>query len=143
MDGKMTDPAKPAPKAKVPKGYDDEAAFLREAVDLFQQDVDYDRENRDEAVADLRFMAGDQWDDIARKAREGRPMLTINDLPAKVAQVVGDMRINKPSIRVRPAEDADQDLAQIREGLIRSIERDCDAQGVYISTGEKIGRAHV
>ena len=138
MDGKMTDPAKPAPKAKVPKGYDDEAAFLREAVDLFQQDVDYDRENRDEAVADLRFMAGDQWDDIARKAREGRPMLTINDLPAKVAQVVGDMRINKPSIRVRPAEDADQDLAQIREGLIRSIERDCDAQGVYISTGENL-----
>lgn len=127
---------KPARKVKVPKGYKDEAEFIEEVRDLFQQGVDYDRENRVEAEADLQFLAGDQWDDDARKARAGKPMLTINDLPQKVAQIVGDMRINKPAIRVRPAEDADKDLAEIREGLIRAIERDSDAQGVYISTGE-------
>lgn len=127
---------KPARKAKLPKGYKDEAEFCQEIRELFQQGVDYDRENRDEAEADLKFLAGDQWDDDARKARSGKPMLTINDLPQKVAQIVGDMRINKPAIKVRPAEDADKDLAEIREGLIRGIERDSDAQGVYISTGE-------
>jgi hypothetical protein len=50
--------------------------------------------------------------------------------------VVGDIRINRPAIRVRPAEDADKDLAGVREGLIRAIERQNDAQGVYAATGE-------
>jgi hypothetical protein len=127
---------KPARKAKLPSGYKDEAEFCQEVRELFQNAVDYDRENRDEADADLRFLAGDQWDDDAIKARAGKPMLTINDLPQKIAQVVGDMRINRPAIRVRPAEDADKDLAAVREGLIRAIERDNDAQGAYIAAGE-------
>jgi hypothetical protein len=130
------DAEKPTRKVKAPEGYKDEAEFIQEVRELFQQGVDYDRENREEAEEDLKFLAGDQWDDDARKARAGKPMLTINDLPQKIAQIVGDMRINKPAIRVRPAEDADKDLADIREGLIRAIERDSDAQGVYISTGE-------
>jgi hypothetical protein len=127
---------KPTRKVKVPEGYRDEAEFCEEVRELFQQGVDHDRENCEEGVADLEFLGGEQWDADARKARAGKPCLTINDLPAKVAQVVGDMRINRPSIRVRPAEDADKDLAEIREGLIRAIERDNDAQGVYIETGE-------
>lgn len=127
--------AKPR-KPKVPKGYKDEGEFCEEVRELFQAGVDFDRENRDEGEADLAFLAGEQWDDDAKKARVGKPMLTINDLPQKVAQIVGDMRINRPAIRVRPAEDADKDLADVREGLIRGIERDSDAQGVYISTGE-------
>lgn len=126
----------PKRKAKVPEGYKDEAEFCEEVRELFQQGVDHDRINCEEGVADLEFLAGEQWDAQARAARDGKPCLTINDLPAKVAQVVGDMRINRPAIRVRPAEDADKDLAEIREGLIRAIERDCDAQGVYIETGE-------
>lgn len=127
---------KPARKPKVPPGYKDEAEFCQEVRELFQLGVDFDRDNAEEGVKDLEFLAGEQWDPDAKKARAGKPCLTINDLPAKVAQVVGDMRINRPSIRVRPAEDADKDLAQIREGLIRAIERDSDAQGVYIETGE-------
>lgn len=130
------DEEKPARKVKVPEGYKDEGEFCQEVRELFQQGVDYDRENAEEGVADLAFLGGEQWDAEARAARAGKPCLTINDLPAKVAQVVGDMRINKPSIRVRPAEDADKDLAEIREGLIRAIERDSDAQGVYIEAGE-------
>lgn len=130
------DAEKPSRKAKVPKGYKDEGEFCQEVRELFQNGVDYDRENRDQADEDLKFLAGDQWDDDAVKARAGKPRLTINDLPQKIAQVVGDMRINRPSIRVRPAEDADKDLAEVREGLIRAIERDNDAQGVYIAAGE-------
>ena len=125
-----------APKRKAPKlpdGYDDEAAFIKEARERFQRGVDFDRENRDQAVEDLKFYAGEQWDDDAQAARKGRPMLTINSLPSFVAQVVGDIRINRPAIRVRPADDGDKDLAEIREGLIRAIERDSDAQGVYVN----------
>lgn len=127
---------KPAKAPKVPAGYEDEEAFIKEARERFQQGLDFDRENRDEGLEDLRFFAGQQWDTEAKALRAGRPMLTINQLPSFVAQVVGDIRINRPAIRIRPAEDADKDLAEIREGLVRAIERDCDAQGVYADTGQ-------
>ena len=114
----------------------DDKKLLSTARERFKRCVDSDQANRRLAVDDLKFLAGEQWDADALLARAGKPCLTINTLPQYVAQVVGDMRINRPSIRVRPAEDADQDLAEIREGLIRAIERDSDAQGVYIATGE-------
>lgn len=123
-------------KAKLPAGYAAEADFLQEARERFQLAVDFDRENRNAAIEDLKFLAGEQWDADAKKARAGLPCLVINRLPQFVAQVVGDIRINRPAIRVRPAEDADKDLAEVREGLIRAIERDNDAQGVYAATGE-------
>jgi hypothetical protein len=121
--------------AKLPPGYEDENEFLEEARKRFQEGVDFDKENRDQAVEDLKFLAGEQWEADALAQRAGRPCLMINVLPQYVNQVVGDIRINKPAIRVRPAEDADKDLAEVREGLIRAIERDNDATGVYVNTG--------
>ncbi len=136
MDGQMSDKTAKPTKPKVPEGYADEAEFIQEAVKRFQDGVDFDRENRDAGVQDLKFLAGEQWDAEALTARSGRPCLTINTLPPFVAQVVGDIRINKPAIKVRPAEDADKDLAEVREGLIRAIERDNDAPGVYSNAGQ-------
>lgn len=115
---------------------DRDGEFLTEARRRFQEGVDFDRENRAEAMTDLDMLVGKQWDDAVLESRKGRPSLVINTLPQFVAQVVGDIRINRPAIRVRPAEDADKDLAEIREGLIRAIERDSDAQGVYASAGQ-------
>lgn len=123
-------------KIKLPRDYEDENTFLDEARKRFQEGVDFDRENRDQAVEDLKFLAGEQWEEAALAQRAGRPCLMFNVLPQYVNQVVGDIRINKPAIRVRPAEDADKDLAEVREGLIRAIERDNDATGVYVNTGQ-------
>lgn len=117
-------------------GYKDEAELLLEARTLWQEASDADRENRVEAVADLEFFAGKQWDEADRKARKGRPCLTINTLPSFIAQVVGDLRINPPAIKVRPAENADKDLADVREGLIRAIENDSGGQAVYANAGQ-------
>lgn len=113
----------------------DDAALLATIRKRFSEGVDYDRRNRDAGLDDLKFTTGEQWDKSVEDARlkAGRPCLTINTLPAFVAQVAGDVRINRPAIRVRPAEDADKDLAEVREGLIRAIERDSDAQSVYAS----------
>ncbi len=120
---------------KIPAGYDSVKEFLQEARERFQQDIDFDRENRDEAQQDLKFLAGEQWERSDVDARKGRPCLMINQLPQFVAQVVGDIRINQPSIKARPAEDADKDLAEVREGLIRAIEHDSKAQQVYATAG--------
>ena len=116
--------------AKATKGDDELLKLVRKR---FTEGVDYDRRNRDAGLEDLKFMTGEQWDESVEAARlkAGRPCLKINTLPTFVAQVAGDVRINRPAIRVRPAEDADKDLASVREGLIRAIERDSDAQAVY------------
>ena len=123
----------------VPEGYESVADFLDEARKRHQQGLDCDRENRDAGIDDLKFLTGEgQWDDRVRAARvkKGRPCLTINTLPQYVGQVIGDIRANRPSIKVRPAEDGDKKIAEIRQGLIRFIENRSKAQMVYALAGE-------
>jgi hypothetical protein len=130
--------AEARPQIVLPDGYADADAFLEAARERFQQGLDADRENREQALDDLRFLAGEQWDEGVRRDRmkARRPVLTINRLPAFVAQVVGDLRINRPGIRVRPAEDGDAAVAEVRQGLIRAIEHQSKAQGVYAAAGQ-------
>lgn len=120
------------------KTVDPDSEYMEEVRLRYQEAIDYDRENRDQGMDDLRFLSGDQWDADVKLKREraGRPTLTINTLPQFVGQVIGDTRINRPSIKVRPVEDADQDLADVRASLIRGIEQASDATGVYINAGE-------
>lgn len=91
----MTTPDKP--RLRLPKGYADREAFLAEARERFTAAQGADRLNREAALEDLKFLAGDQWDAADVEARAGRPCLTINRLPQFVAQVVGDIRINRPA----------------------------------------------
>lgn len=120
----------------LPEGYEDEAEFIKEARERFQEAASHDFKNREEGRADLKFFAGEQWAEDDIQARAGRPCLTINTLPQFVAQITGDMRINRPSIKARPAEDADKDLADVREGQIRAIEHQSNALKVYVDTGQ-------
>jgi hypothetical protein len=124
-------------KGKYPGGLD-QAAFLAEARQRFNEGVDADRENRDAGLDDLKFVSGEQWDATikAERQRRGQPCLTINTLPQYIGQVIGDIRTNRPSIRVRPAEDGDKKIAEIRQGLIRHIENNCNAHQVYSLAGE-------
>lgn len=128
----------PKGKIELPPGYDDVDVFLKEARERFSEGADADRDNRDAALDDLKFLSGDQWDPTVKASRKRlkRPTLTINDLPQYIGQVIGDTRTNRPAIRVRPVEDADEDMASIRAGLIRSIENQSNARQVYALAGE-------
>lgn len=137
MDG--VDAESSAPSFELPAGYDDVDSFLEEARKRFREGVDADRENREAGEDDLRFLTGEgQWDSKveAARRRRGRPCLRINDLPQYIGQVIGDIRINRRSIKVRPMEGGDQDLADVRSGLIRSIENLSGATQVYSLAGE-------
>lgn len=135
MDG--VDAPKTAKTPKAPKGYDSVEVFLKEARERFQEGVDADRENREMALDDQRFIAGDQWDETVKAKRLGkRPVLTINTLPQYLGQVVGDMLMNRPSIKVRPSEVGDKNVADVRQGLIRYIENRNNAEQVYVGAGE-------
>jgi hypothetical protein len=78
-----------------------------------------------------------QWDEAAIAARKGRPMLTFDKTNQFVMQVVNDLRMNKPSIQVLPADSrADVAVAQKLNGVIRHIEYVSRADIAYDTAGE-------
>src|SRR5579872_3396418 len=121
----QADPDAKKPKIKLPPGYANEAEFLFEMRRYFDDDLQADRLNREAALEDLRFMVGDQWDDIVRQRREAarKPVMTINRLPAFVAQVLGSRLVNETDIEILPDNGGTKEIAQIREDLIRNIQK--------------------
>lgn len=121
------------PKIKPPRGYHDEAQFLEEMRRLFTEDTEADRLNRDAAVEDMQFAVGNQWDDITRQRRDAarKPTLTINRLPAFIAQVIGSRRLNETEIRIIPDNGGTKDIAEVREGLLRSVQKISRAKRAY------------
>jgi hypothetical protein len=109
--------------------------LLKEAKEAFELCVQQEAENRAEALDDIRFARmGEQWPAEVRRRREldNRPCLTINRLPAFIRQVVNDARQNRPAIKIHPADDqADPQVAQIYNGLIRNVEYTSDADVAY------------
>ena len=101
--------------------------------DNIKADIEAKSEERELMRDDQRFAAGDQWPEMIRKGREsaGRPIQTINRLPAFIDQIVGDARQNKPSIKVHAGEDGDEDIAAIYDGLIRAIQNESNADFAY------------
>lgn len=120
-----------------PKAPDDAHRLILKAYDRAEA---FDRANREQGYQSLRFKAGvDQWPEDVRLAREadGRPCLTINRTAAFVRQVTGDIRQNKPAIKVRPVDGgADPDIAEIYTGLIRHIEQSSRADQAYTHAAE-------
>tara|TARA_R100001377_G_scaffold56150_1_gene33381 strand:+ start:186 stop:2156 length:1971 start_codon:yes stop_codon:yes gene_type:complete len=77
------------------------------------------------AMDDVRFVdaVDGQWDEATRTTRQGRPTMTFDKLSGAIDQTVGGHLQNRPSVKVRGAEDDDADTAEIYEGLIRQIEQ--------------------
>jgi hypothetical protein len=112
----------PVAKGYVPEGFDDAEEFIDDMRAQYQHDVDFDRINRYEAMDDLRFAAGEQWDPVVLLQRKNLPCLVINTIPQFTAQLVGDWRESRKAIKVVPSNDEDTDVASIREDLVRNIE---------------------
>ncbi|NBX70432.1 MAG: hypothetical protein EBQ98_00770 [Actinobacteria bacterium] len=118
---------------------------LSTARDRLSMAISAYSESREDELDDLRFYAGspdNQWqwpaDVLAtRGAVQGqtinaRPCLTINKLPQHVHQITNDQRQNRPGIKVIPVDDnADVEVAEIFNGMIRHIEYISDADVAY------------
>lgn len=110
--------------------------ILKEARDRFAYVQDIDKENKDQARSDTRFVfvPGKQWDDDIRTRRKNwkDPCFEFNQLKQFVHQVVNDQRQNRPGIRIHPANgQASEEVAKIEQGMIRGIEYDSHAETVY------------
>jgi Phage P22-like portal protein len=126
----------PVDKDYVPEGFETVEDFLKDMREEYELDFDFDRDNRDEALEDKKFTAGQQWDPIVLEQRQGLPCLVINSVPQFIAQLVGDWRESKRGVKVLPTEDGDKDLADVRADLIRSVETQSRADRVYDTTFE-------
>ena len=127
------------------KGGNSEADVLATARARLDLAVAALSESREDEIDDLKFYAGSpdnhwQWpaDVLAtRGAVQGqtinaRPTLTINKLPQHVRQVTNDQRQNRPGAKVIPVDDnADVEVADVFNGMIRHIEYISDADVAY------------
>jgi hypothetical protein len=121
----------PVAKGYVPEGFESEEEFIQDMRAQYQHDVDFDRINRYEAMDDLRFSAGEQWDPVVLLQRKNLPCLVINTIPQFTAQLVGDWRESRKAIKVIASNDDDTDVASVREDLVRNIEMQSRADRSY------------
>lgn len=112
----------------------DDKKLLDEAQARFNLCEEAEANNRQLALDDLEFVAGNQWPDKVRSDRErdGRPCLVINKIPQFIQQVTNDQRQNRPSIKVYPVDDlADIETAEVIQGIVRHIEYNSNAEVAY------------
>ena len=116
----------------------DEDTFMEIMKERFSDCSDYYDELDALALADVKFalIPGNMWDTYTQKARGNRPCYEFNKLRQQIRQVTGDQRQNRPGIKIRASQDANVDLAEIMQGLIRNIEAVSGADVAYDSAFE-------
>ena len=117
--------------------------ILKSSREGLQKCIEDEHDERQKMLDDIHFVSLDQWPADVRRAREGdvlnghRPCLTIDQINQYTTQVSNDMRVNRPSIKIRPVDDkADPKTAQIFQGIIRHIEDQSNAAIAYQTAGE-------
>jgi hypothetical protein len=114
----------PMPKVqRTPAGFDTTDEFLRDMRRNYEWGFTFNQHNVIAGKEDAKFTVGNQWDPVVEQRRKNarKPVLTFNRLVAFVAQIVGNRLMNETEIRVLPDKSGTKEIAEIREGLIRSI----------------------
>ncbi len=108
---------------KTPSGYENTEEFLKEMRDRFDTARESNQHNEKAGLDDAKFIVGKQWDDKveAKRIAARKPVLTVNRLIAFAAQIINNRLMNETEIRIFPDKSGTKEVAEIREGLIRSI----------------------
>jgi hypothetical protein len=111
-------------------------ALLEEIRERFRYASDMFREPQKQRNIDMRYVAGDPWEEKDRAAREDndRPCVNHDELNQYLNACVNNARQNKRGIKASPAGNGASDkTAELREDLIRTIEYRSQAQGPYLT----------
>lgn len=142
----LQDPAAVAQREADAKQASRHRDLLSRAMDHWRQVEEAERDQRRREKEDLQFARGlteDQWPEDIRRLRAGgieggvavpaRPTLTINRLKQPVSQVINEARQARLSIIIKAkGEGATTEGAELRQGLIRAIEVDSNAQAARL-----------
>jgi hypothetical protein len=107
--------------------------IVREARMCLELAIEWESDNRNQALLDFEFRNGDQWPVDVRRDREtdARPCITVNLTDAVVRRVSNACRENRPRIKVDPIDDATTETAKVVNGMIRHIENISGADYAY------------
>lgn len=119
----------PRTRSKKPSGFDSETDFLEDMRAKYEWGYGFNEHNVLAGKEDAKFTVGNQWDPVVEQRRKDqrKPVLTFNRLVAFVAQIVGNRLMNETEIRVYPDKAGTKPIAEIREGIIRSIFKNSNA----------------
>lgn len=85
-----------------------------------------------DAVDDIRFSTGDQWDANSIKDRSDRPCLVENRIEGMVHRITNDLKQNMPMIKVIPRDDVtDPNTAEVINGILRYIQYNSDSETAW------------
>lgn len=93
----------------------------------------------DQARDDIKFVTvpGNQWDTALKARRKNRPTYEFPKLRLHTQQVINEMRQQRPSGKVRGADESDRGLAELMQGICRNIESSSNADHAYDIAYEK------
>lgn len=126
------------------KATESDKALLKELRERYVKCVEHDRDNRKKYRENMRFtlVPGEQWDETTKQERgKDRVMYEFNEIRIKCKAVVNQIRSNRPSAKITPAEEGDIELAEGMKGLIDQIQNASDADSVmdYATEHQVIG----
>lgn len=109
-------------------------ALLKEIRDRYAEYSLAWEQIREERRIDMRYVAGDPWDDKDKKARKdaGRPCISHDELSQYINQAVNNQRQNKRGIKIDPlGNGANDQTAELNQDKVRTIEYRSNAQAAY------------
>lgn len=141
MDITKLDTTEKAPAKRKDKSDDDLLSIARKRLNIA---IGATSESRADELNDQKFAAGSsdnnwQWPEDAMSTRvvadgslSARPTLTINMIPQHIKQVTNDQQQNRPTGKVIAVNNnADVEVAEIFDGIVRHIEYISDADVSY------------
>jgi len=106
-----------------------EQKLLERALERYQTCSDVMSEIVNDAIDDIKFSSGAQWDSRTTADRRDRPCLVENRINGMVNKVVNTQRQNRTMIRVTARdENTDVDTAEVINGLLRFIQYNSDSE---------------
>ena len=112
---------------------DNKPEFMKDVRDKFRTAVDYWEEQHKQSKEAMEFCNPDcQWPEDVKSQRSGRPTYASDRLNSQVKSLTNAQRENRPGITVSPCGDgADEETAQVIQGLFRHIEQRSKADLAY------------
>lgn len=113
--------------------------FLDKARDRFKYCLEAWKDIREEHDLDIRFLAGQSWDEteVRRRKDKSLPMIHLDELTQYINQLINDVRQNKHAVNVLPkGSGANDKTASLRADWIRAVEYISQAQTAYITAFE-------
>ena len=104
----------------------------------FRKTVEAWDKNYKQAISDVSFLNSDnQWPDGERAERVGKPTIASDRINAQVKSIVNAQRDNRPAVLVSAVNDeADEEVANVLQGIIRHIEYQSKANLAYDTANE-------